>query len=415
MAGGRHRNTTGPNKGGPRRAENNKIYAHPLPIVFHDPFPKRVRSLLGMLGLSIHEVVNPHCEGYLDVVTKSVWISHPTFSKVLWRKGFFGKGDLSRSEPSWLARQINDRKTGKGLTSEQLREKRRAERKQFKIDRAQAIAAVAAEAEAIFETEGRVIVPALSGPEIPSGATWKPSPVFEASQDVMGLEVQDDQEEEKFIQDAEHLQLTLCEAFFLAWNLDCLTIIDPRTVIIILAAPFRFSSLLIISQHESFTLEQLWTTLQHINLAPPIPNSPVPPLQFDNPFLVNYVVYHHYRSLGWVVKNGLKFCVDFLLYKRGPVFTHAEFAIVICPVYEDPEDQRSSTVDLQNASPFTWSWLSTINRVNSQVMKTLILSYVTIPARSRVSSDILSSPACFSKYSVREVVVRRFIPARMRD
>ncbi|KIJ20828.1 hypothetical protein PAXINDRAFT_66761 [Paxillus involutus ATCC 200175] len=136
---------------------------------------------------------------------------------------------------------------------------------------------------------------------------------------------------------------------------------------------------------------------------------------FDNPFLVNYVVYHHYRSLGWVVKSGIKFCVDYLLYKRGPIFAHAEFAIVVCPVYEDPADQESSPFNLQNASPFSWSWLSTINRVNSQVQKTLILSYVTIPARSRVSDAVLASPACFAHYSIREVVLRRFMPARMRD
>lgn len=52
-------------------------------------------------------------------------------------------------------------------------------------------------------------------------------------------------------------------------------------------------------------------------------------LYFDNPFIVNYIVYHHYRSLGWVIKGGIKFCVDYLLYKRGPVFSHAEYVVVI--------------------------------------------------------------------------------------
>jgi len=51
---------------------------------------------------------------------------------------------------------------------------------------------------------------------------------------------------------------------------------------------------------------------------------PMPP-RVDNPFLVHYVAYHHFRSLGWVVRSGIKFCADMLLYKRGPVFTHAEF------------------------------------------------------------------------------------------
>lgn len=44
----------------------------------------------------------------------------------------------------------------------------------------------------------------------------------------------------------------------------------------------------------------------------------------DNPFLVSYAAYHHYRSLGWVVKTGIKFCCDWLLYKKGLVFSHAE-------------------------------------------------------------------------------------------
>ena len=42
---------------------------------------------------------------------------------------------------------------------------------------------------------------------------------------------------------------------------------------------------------------------------------------------------------------------------------------MVCPVYEDPAEQDGSPFDLNNASPFSWSWLSTINRVNSQVQK----------------------------------------------
>jgi tRNA-splicing endonuclease subunit Sen2 len=72
------------------------------------------------------------------------------------------------------------------------------------------------------------------------------------------------------------------------------------------------------------TLKQIWTAFQTADLPPP---NPTQQLQFDNPFLINYVVYHHYRSLGWVVKGGIKFCVDYLLYKRGPVFTHAEWVL----------------------------------------------------------------------------------------
>lgn len=75
------------------------------------------------------------------------------------------------------------------------------------------------------------------------------------------------------------------------------------------------------------TLQQIWDAFQNAHSLPLLPPAiliPSQPSRFDNPFLINYIVYHHYRSLGWVIKGGIKFCVDYLLYKRGPVFHHAE-------------------------------------------------------------------------------------------
>ncbi|KAH9479662.1 putative tRNA-splicing endonuclease subunit tsp-2 [Psilocybe cubensis] len=394
------RSRGGGGKAGARKHENNRIYANPLPLLFVEPPPSRIGSVLGLLGLSLTRVENPHCEGIFDPITRSVWVSNSAHSMILWRRGFFGKGDLSRSEPSWLARQINIRKSGgKQLTSEEITARRRAERKQFKRDRAAAIAAVAEEAEAIFASEGRVIAPALSGPAIPSAATWRPTSQPQPEESPSPAEGETEiLEDEAPLVDVEHLQLTLQEAFFLLWNLDCLTVFDPTTM-------------------EPMTLQQIWIAFQkaELPLFTSSPSTVVESLEFDNPFLINYAVYHHYRSLGWVVKGGIKFCVDYLLYKRGPVFAHAELALVVMPVYEDIEDQKTSSIDLHNSSPFAWSWLSTINRVNSQVQKTLILVYVTIPAKTRVSQSVLLTPACLAHYSVREVVLRRFIPARMRD
>ncbi|KAI6149777.1 hypothetical protein BKA82DRAFT_135733 [Pisolithus tinctorius] len=389
-----------------RRNENNKLYANPLPIIFAEEQSSAGvwhKALGLLLGVSLTRVLNPHCEGVFDATTRSVWVTDMKHAMTLWQRGFFGKGDLSRSEPSWLARQINARKQARtGLTSEEVTAKRRAERKQFKLDRAKAMAAAAAEAEAAFREEGRVISTVYSADGtriIPSAATWKPSQTLpEPPRASSPTESEDEDDNDVPIENVEHLQLTLSEAFFLLWNLDCLSVTHPET-------------------GDALSLNQIWCAFQNAHVPSPSlsPNLDPPARRFDNPFLVNYVAYHHYKSLGWVVKNGIKFCVDYLLYKRGPVFSHAEFAIVVCPVYEDPADQESSPFQLQNTSPFSWSWLSTLNRVNAQVQKTLILSYVTIPARSRVPDTVLSSPACFNHYSVREVIVRRFIPARMRD
>jgi len=164
------------------------------------------------------------------------------------------------------------------------------------------------------------------------------------------------------------------------------------------------------------SLQEVWLAFQTCYMNP-VCSNPEPPFQPrpDSPFIVNYVAYHHYRSLGWTIKSGVKFCVDYLLYRRGPVFDHAEFALVICPTYEDPAEGDSAPPCFKSMQNFTWSWLSTINRVNSQVMKTLILCYVTIPPSTLLSPEMLRSPKCLAYYSVREVTVRRFLPARMRD
>ena len=202
------------------------------------------------------------------------------------------------------------------------------------MDRARAIAAVAEEAETIFATEGRVIQPALSGPAIPSSSTWKPTVDPQTMENAPAAAAATSQEtlpfdNEKPLVDVEHLQLTLQEALFLCWNLDCLTILDPQTVSISQKLINSHSNILThptLQQHP-MSLKQIWLAFQSCELVPQISTALnlSTDLRFDNPFIINYVVYHHYRSLGWVVKGGIKFCVDYLLYKRGPVFAHAEY------------------------------------------------------------------------------------------
>lgn len=148
---------------------------------------------------------------------------------------------------------------------------------------------------------------------------------------------------EEMPENMEHLQLSLQEAFFLSWAVRCLSVRDSNS-------------------GEEISLKQVWEKCLQLT-------SPVQTRRIDHPFIINYVVYHHFRSLGWVVKSGIKFCVDYLLYKRGPVFHHAEFAVVVIPSYTDPEDQASSPYYLPSSRTMSWQWFATINRANMQVMK----------------------------------------------
>lgn len=53
---------------------------------------------------------NPQCTGVIDLASKSVWVVNARDVAILWQRGFFGKGNLSRSEPTWLTRQTNELK-----------------------------------------------------------------------------------------------------------------------------------------------------------------------------------------------------------------------------------------------------------------------------------------------------------------
>jgi tRNA-splicing endonuclease subunit Sen2 len=154
------------------------------------------------------------------------------------------------------------------MTSEQVREKRRLERTQFKLDRAKAMAAVAAAAEQTFAAEGRVVTMEENRASIPSAATWKPTsaapvvvPPIVPEEEGTLAELEEGGDEEPIL-DLEHLQLTLQEAFFLAWTLDCLTILDPTTVGTALANCLRLADTFIEPSHV------ITPDLAHISVRP---------------------------------------------------------------------------------------------------------------------------------------------------
>ncbi|UZJ56370.1 hypothetical protein CBS101457_005690 [Exobasidium rhododendri] len=406
---------------------------------------------------------------YLDVTLPSTSRTHSGASgdeegeeesssmRYLWESGFFGKGTLSRSEPTWHKRQVNAIKVkrerergGKVFTPEELTALRRKERKAAKIERARlavragqqlADGIVALGGELNQEDEKAIERAAESelkreeekdesayGKHIPGLIYLKPQ---EKEQVVAGgstaiklpvLQREDEEdaeeEEEEYIDvaDMERLQLSSYETLFLAGMIGVLLVVDEEDNVL--------------------SLEHLYALL----MATVLPHSALPSSPFstlseqrlqsvqtqwarpDNPFLLQYIAYHHFRSLGWVVKSGVKFCVDFLLYKRGPAFSHAEFAVQVIPVYEDPDDETSSPFAKHpSGNDRSWVWFSSINRVNTQVLKTIILCHVTIPALSTLDPSLLSTPQGLvdglqsgTLHHIREYAIRRFTPQRMK-
>jgi tRNA-splicing endonuclease subunit Sen2 len=97
----------------------------------------------------------------------------------------------------------------------------------------------------------------------------------------------------------EHLQLSPEEAFFLSFSIGALKVVDPAT-----DHPLSTSELLALCRSHSYFPPRSLDSAGSLGLRP------------DDPFLIQYAVYHHFRSMGWIVRHGIKFGADWLLYQR---------------------------------------------------------------------------------------------------
>lgn len=377
----------------PRRPSYNYIHRnllpleiHPLPtLIPHNPLSLIAVTLSYLTQIFFPPARQPMCNGYFSSQTSSIHITDPRTIRRLWEMGFFGKGSLSRSEPTWLESQNK-----KGETSEEATSRRRDERRQVKLERAkkeeeaieqklkeEAIAngsVLRANTERLdgitavmksgsATTEGSllngngsihgydewktsvqangVLTPPPTSPcseaSLFIGRTAKKqisaksvrfSPTIEAREFDLtspiisplknpGPTPLSEQVPNVVLVtgNQEHLQLSQEEAFFLVYGLGILEIYADDSDIVLPAS----SLLSLFRRHSYFP-----------------PRSLSVPAEPDDPFMLSYAVYHHYRSLGWVVRSGVKFSVDYLLYNRGPAFSHAEFAVMVVPAYSHP-------------------------------------------------------------------------------
>lgn len=349
------------------------LYSQLLPLA--PPPPSYLSTFLSALpGLGL---TAPQIEAVWDELTQSVWVTHEADMQRLWRQGFFGKGFLSRSEPSWRRRVENRRAElegrekredcsqprplffpflpthvasfDAGLTSEEITAQRRLERKGTKlVKKLERDAEKLLAASAAASTYGGSSAPSPSlVPTASTSLAGVPEEEVEVLKEQLEkiAEAREEGTEQLLVDDgtgnnngreeadaeeteeppepwqlgAEHTQLQPEEAFFLIFSLGCLSL---RTASLVPSdAPTPPSRLSIISAFSLFLRAA----------CPSIPSSlpnttPDPRLnRLDSPFFLSYAAYHHYRSMGWVVRSGVKFCTDWVLYgPGGPVGGHAE-------------------------------------------------------------------------------------------
>ena len=467
----------------PRKPNYNHVHRNLLPIEIH-PLPVLIpHNPLSLIAIALSYftqlLAKPpviHCNATFSSTTSSVHVTNNDTMRRLWEMGFFGKGSLSRSEPTWHETQKK-----RGATSEEHTGKRRAERRQLKLARARkeqedlsqkvdndalksngiVVPSLENTAESrsidqILEADSQTNTPPEATETTANGTIhgfdeWKKAidangaltpPTTSVSSDTTHMngnghpmtklqgtkmvrfsptiEAREFDLSSPIISPIktpgtsplsvaaptanatpstqEHLQLSLEEAFFLSYSLGILDIFSEDSDTILTPV-----SLLSLFRRHSFS-------------PPRSLSSPEAP---DDAFLVSYAAFHHYRSLGWVVRSGVKFSVDYLLYNRGPAFAHAEFSVVLVPSYShrywrEDDDRAKYVRDKTNKS---WWWLHAINRVQAQVMKTLVLCYVEIPPplMDGEKGDQLDIGKLLSRYKIRDVCVKRWTPNRSRD
>ena len=129
----------------------------------------------------------------------------------------------------------------------------------------------------------------------------------------------------------------------------------------------------------------------------------------DGHFIGKYKAYRYYKKQGWVPKSGLKFGVDFLLYKHGPAYYHSSYGVLVRMI---DQSTNSGLVGESGNGGLTWHDVISLCRVNESAGKDLLICYITKP--SDMTEEELLLPSCVSKFLVQEVFANRWIPDRER-
>ncbi len=302
----------------------------------------------------------------------------------LWESGFYGKGSLSRSEPTWIAR-AEKRILGvnaKEITGEEIVKYRRQLREAYKKDRNEFLLRernykLSGDKDKLAQLE--IERTKLSERRDLISRARPPSSSF--NQNNLRAEDRELMIDGHTVRNVEYLQLTHCESLFLSY-------IGAARVTAGKGDEVKVLSTIRLLKEQ---------TLQFGNASP------------QNEFLIQFVVYMHYKSLGWCVKSGLKFSSDYVLYQRGPPFHHAAFAVTVM--------NNTSKQMLKN-----WTHFGSIFRVVSAVKKTMILCYVDSPSKemfeqvwnSLDEGDSEGLIRLLNLYTIREIVYKRWTPSRTR-
>ena len=302
----------------------------------------------------------------------------------IWRRGMWGKGTLSRSQPAWRERKTKEMTGGRSLSLEEITALKRKERAEFKEER---LKRERLERERLLHAEGKSAeadnVEQVEEAQVAGGQVdqVQPGPKRKRRKLVLPTDQELPVYSEEYL-DKEILQLAPEEALFLL-QLDLLTI--------------EFKG-------KPLTLSQFLHELATISRS-------------DDPFIVHYVAYYHFRREHLIVKPGLKFGVDYLLYDKPIPFTHAANCINILGDYHRWEENMGTQSIREQIS---WQEVNLWQRLMGNVRKRLKFVYIDIPPPNDLVDwrDVDGNDTFLEnlqKYKIRIMDNSRMVIARERD
>ena len=379
-------------KGGKRAARNAKLrefYSDPLPIPTPPPSfnifsPSTYKSLIFPPSQP-----RPYI-GRWCAETRSVNISSDADGVEIWRRGMWGKGTLSRSQPAWRERKVKEMTGSRGneFSLEEITARKRQRRAEFKEAR---LKNERLERERQLREEGKLSTDTQVEGQLEETAIVKNqnaksnAETADEKPKIKGWKInqpnQDNEERPAYTEeylDKEILQFAPEEALFLM-QLD----------------------LLIITHNDNpLSLREFL----HLIATP----------HSDDPFLVHYIVYYHFRRRQVIVKPGLKFGVDYLLYDSPIPLVHASHCVNVLGSYHLWTPDHKKLV----RDTITWQEINLWQRLMGNVRKRLKLVYVEIPPPEGDWRDVDTQTdfkKVLQRYKIREVMNSRFVIARQRD
>lgn len=322
-----------------------------------------------VIDLTFEEIVE---NKYLIIASKD-----PSQRDVLWYGGYFGTGNLSRSQPTWLSRKK------RSLSEDQ--------RKQFPEDlTAQRRLKKQIIKEQQLDYEKTFMKFVSKEQDIDQKEIVKKYESLKALKkdrsNVSVVNTTNTVEDIEQLQDQEEYVLTMEEYLYLK---------------------------LFVAKNTMY-LRYLKNTLV---LRPDIPLNKLIDGDGLKKTLVRFVVYSVLRNKGYIVREGVKFGADYLVYdKKGPVFQHSDYSIVI-------RDFTGGEKDIMSAEDIL-SRLRIIGTANKKMIAMDVECNVdeaqwgkiqeqwTAIQDNRTLENLFLS--LLNKFSVDQLLVERWIPERSR-